>query len=139
MPSIFNSAELEKAISCNGFYALASSVAFPPAPFVGLDPESADFAAAVGRWQRKHALHIDGILGPKTTAALEGRQWQSPKGENHLIVQGKKVPTPFPVVHWTHPEGLSFARVLEAIPDFNGIWKRSSPSIDTIDRFVLHW
>lgn len=137
--TILTGEQLEKAAACNRFYRLSSSVAFPPAPFAGLDPESAIFAAAVARWQRDHALSIDGILGPKTAAALDGRPWQSPKGENYLIVKGEQVPTSFPVVHWTHPQGFSFARVTEAIPDFTGVGKRASPTVESIERFVIHW
>ncbi|EFX04988.1 negative regulator of beta-lactamase expression protein [Grosmannia clavigera kw1407] len=137
--TIMSGDQLEKAIACNRFYHRSSSAAFPPAQFASLDPESAIFAAAVARWQRDHALNIDGILGPKTAAALQGRTWKSPKGENYLIVKGEKVPTSFPVVHWTHPEGFSFERVIEAIPDFNGVGKRANPTIGGIERFVIHW
>lgn len=136
---LLNSEQCEKATCCNEFYAHISTSLFPPPPFTSLDPSSVDLAVAVAIWQRGGALYIDGILGPKTLAALEGRKWEPPIGENFVIVAGEKVPTTFPVVNWTQLGGISFAAVMEACPDWNGVWQREDPSIDAIERFVLHW
>lgn len=136
---LLTAAASEKAVCCNGFYARSATGPFPPAPFSGLDPASPELAVAVARWQRGRALYIDGILGPKTEAALEGRQWKSPEGRYHVVIGGERVATPFPVVNWTQPGGISFPRVLEVLPDWNGVWQRETPSVDAIERFVLHW
>jgi hypothetical protein len=136
---LLNTTQCAKAVSCNEFYALTASGPFPPAPFSALDAASVDLAVAVARWQRGRALYIDGILGPKTLAAIEGRKWQSPKGEYYVIVGGSKVATEFPVVNWMQEGGISFPRVLEVLPDWNGVWQRENPSADAIERFVLHW
>jgi hypothetical protein len=136
---LLNTTQCEKAVFCNAFYALTALQPFPPAPFSALDAGSADLALAIAQWQRDRALYIDGILGPKTLAAIEGRKWQAPNGEYYVIVGGLKVATEFPVVNWTQQGGISFPRVLEVLPDWNGVWQRENPSLDAIDRFVLHW
>lgn len=136
--SVFSSARIEKAKACNLFYLNSSGTRFP-APFHSYEASSEELAIVVAQWQEKHSLFVDGIIGPKTSAALAGHEWTSPQGENYLIVGGKKIPTPFPVVNWTQNEGLSFPRVQQAIPGFNGIPLRDDPRLESIDKFVLHW
>jgi len=130
---------IEKAKACNLFYLKASGTGGFPAPFDSYESASDELAIAVAQWQQKHLLLVDGILGPKTSAALEGREWTRPKGEKYFIVGGKKVPTPFMVVNWLQPGGLSFLKVQQAIPDFNGTPPHDDPRPENIDKLVLHW
>lgn len=130
---------IEKAKACNSFYLEASGAGGFPAPFDSYKTSSKELAIAVTDWQKKRLLLIDGILGPKTSAALEGREWTPPKGERYFIVGGEKVPTPFMVVNWLQPGGLSFQKVQQAIPNFNGTPPRDDPRPDSIDKLVLHW
>jgi hypothetical protein len=93
---------------------------------------SAEFAQRVAVFQAGHgALTVDGVLGPKTWEALQGRTWQPPAHE-HLIVAGERVAVPFPVVTWLEPGGLSFY-------DRRGWAKRRDPSGAGVNLFVLHW
>lgn len=128
----------EKAKVCNLYYSKLGGKGFP-APFGSYQSNSEELALAVAQWQEKNKLHVDGIIGPKTSAALNGQDWQSANGDYYLIVAGKKIPTPFPVVNWMQEDGLSFTKVLDAIPSFNGISARDDPRLDSIDKFVLHW
>lgn len=128
---------MEKAVACNLFY-LESGSGFP-APFDSYKTASEELVTAVAQWQEKHSLYVDGILGPKTSAALAGCEWTPPTGENFLVVGGKRIPTSFPVVNWMQPGGLSFPKVKQVIPDFNGTPPRDDPRLESIDKFVLHW
>ena len=90
------------------------------------------FADRVARFQHEHGqLTVDGALGPKTWAALQGSTWKPP-ARDHLVIAGKRVPVPFPVVTWEEPGGLSFQG--------QGGWRRRrDPSGKGVDLFVLHW
>ena len=96
------------------------------------DVGAAAFAERVADFQREHGrLTVDGILGPKSLAALQGATWIPPHG-GHLIVAGTRVPVSFPVVTWDSPSGLSFYG--------QGGWRRRRyPSGKGVDLFVLHW
>lgn len=96
-----------------------------------LEIGSDEFAKRVAAFQKEHALTVDGILGPKTQAALQGSVFIPPAGE-FLIAAGKRIPVPFPVVTWEEPGGLSFY-------GRGGFSKRRDPSGEGIDLFVLHW
>ena len=64
------------------------------------DVGSDDFANRVAAMQREHGgLTVDGILGPKTLASMKGTSFVPAAGE-HLIIAGKRIPVPFPVVTW---------------------------------------
>ena len=96
------------------------------------DVGSEAFAGHVARFQREHGqLTVDGALGPKTWAALQGTAWRPPV-QDHLIIAGKRVPVSFPVVTWNEVGGLSFYG--------QGGWRRRrDPSGRGVDLFVLHW
>jgi len=96
------------------------------------DVASEDFAESVAFFQKEHgALTVDGIVGPKTAAALEGIKPKPPEGD-FLIIAGQRVPVPFPVVTWDEPGGMSFYG--------RGGWtKRRDPSGKGVNLFVLHW
>lgn len=96
------------------------------------DVSSAEFAGRVAAFQHEHgALTVDGILGPKTWEALQGRAFEPPAQE-HLIVAGERVAVPFPVVTWLEPAGLSFY-------GRRGWAKRRDPRGAGVNLFVLHW
>lgn len=95
------------------------------------DVATAAFALRVAAFQKDGSLTIDGVLGPKTLAALGGGTFTPPAGE-FLIVQGEKLPVPFPVVTWEEPGGLSFY-------GRRGWTKRRDPSGKGVNLFVLHW
>lgn len=66
-----------------------------------------DFAECVAVMQEEHgALTVD-RCGPKTLASMKGNAFVPPIGE-HLIIGGRRVAVPFPVVTWEDPSGLSF-------------------------------
>lgn len=96
------------------------------------DVASEDFARHVAACQREHgALLVDGVLGPKTWAALRGCTW-APPAQDHLLIAGQRVPVPFPVVTWHEPGGLSFYGA--------GGWRRRrTPTGQAVDLLVLHW
>jgi hypothetical protein len=96
------------------------------------DVSSEAFAGHVARFQHEHGqLTVDGALGPKTWAALQGSTWKPP-ARDHLVIAGKRVPVPFPVVSWEEPGGLSFQG--------QGGWRRRRDlSGKGVDLFVLHW
>ncbi len=71
------------------------------------DIATAAFALRVAAFQKEGSLTVDGVLGPKTLAALGGGTFAPPAGE-FLIVRGEKLPVPFPIVSWEEPGGLSF-------------------------------
>jgi N-acetyl-anhydromuramyl-L-alanine amidase AmpD len=96
------------------------------------DVASAELALRVAAFQNEHgALTVDGILGPKTWEALQGRTFEPPAREQ-LIVGGERVAVPFPVVTWLEPGGLSFYGQ-------KGWAKRRDPSGAGVNLFVLHW
>ena len=96
------------------------------------DASSEAFADRVAHFQRDHGeLTVDGILGPKSWAALRGTAWQPP-ARDALIIAGERVSVPFPVVTWDRPDGLSFYE--------QGGWRRRRDLSGTpVDLFVLHW
>jgi hypothetical protein len=96
------------------------------------DVASEAFAGHVATFQAEHGgLTVDGILGPKTLAALHGTTW-TPPVRDYLIASGKRVSVPFPVVTWDEPGGLSFYG--------QGGWnERRRPDGRGVDLFVLHW
>ena len=86
----------------------------------------------VRKFQGEHGgLTVDGILGPKTLAAIKGEVW-TPPIVDYIIIDGKKERVPFPVVIWDEPGGMSFYGQ-------KGWRKRLDPSGKKIDLFVLHW
>lgn len=90
-----------------------------------------DFAECVASFQKDSCLTVDGIVGPKTAAAMRGISFAPSAGE-FLIINGERVSVPFPVVTWDEPGGLSFYG--------HGGWqKRHDPSGKGVDLFVLHW
>jgi len=96
------------------------------------DVASTGFARRVAAFQAEHGgLTVDGILGPKTWAALKGKTWEPPVTD-HLIIAGERVAVPFPVVTWDEPGGLSFYGQ-------KGWRKRREPSGNGVNLFVLHW
>lgn len=96
------------------------------------DVASAEFALRVAAFQKEHgSLTVDGVLGPKTLAALGGGTFTPPAGE-FLIVRGEKLSVPFPVVTWNEPGGMSFYGK-------KGWTKRRDPSGKDVNLFVLHW
>ena len=96
------------------------------------DVASAAFALRVAAFQKEQgSVTVDGVLGPKTLAALGGGTFTPPAGE-FLIVRGEKLPVPFPVVTWEEPGGLSFY-------GRKGWTKRRDPSGKGVNLFVLHW
>jgi hypothetical protein len=135
---VLNEQQIDKAKVCNLFYSRYLTETTPP--FVKkLIPDSSDFALAIAKWQENHSLLVDGILGPKSLAALQGEQWRSPVGRNYIIVAGEEVPTTFPVVNWMQRGGLSFDHVKKIVPGWNGFLPRDDPRREGIDKFVLHW
>ncbi|MCA9629358.1 MAG: peptidoglycan-binding protein [Myxococcales bacterium] len=96
------------------------------------DVGGAAFAERVAAFQAEHGgLTVDGILGPKTWEALQGRTFEPPARE-HLVIGGELVPVPFPVVTWLEPGGLSFYGK-------KGWAKRRDLSGAGVNLFVLHW
>jgi len=96
------------------------------------DLGSAELVRRVATFQAEHGgLTVDGILGPKTWEALQGRTFEPPARE-HLIIGGELVAVPFPVVTWLEPGGLSFYGK-------RGWAKRRDPSSKRVNLFVLHW
>lgn len=95
------------------------------------DVSGAEFAERVALFQKEQGLTVDGILGPKTAAALKGASFEPPVGE-FLIIAGERVPVPFPIVTWDEPGGMSFYGK-------NGWAKRRDPSGNGVNLFVLHW
>lgn len=96
------------------------------------DLGSAELARRVAAFQAEHGgLTVDGILGPKSWEALQGRSFEPPARE-HLIIGGELVPVTFPVVTWLEPGGLSFY-------GRRGWAKRRDPSGKRVNLFVLHW
>ena len=128
--SLLSEKWLKRARKLNPFYKERLGWSVPsgwPA-----DVGSDDFAECVAVMQRDHgALAVDGILGPKTLASMKGNPFVPPAGE-HLIIGGRRVSVPFPVVTWEEPSGLSFYR--------KGGWsKRKDTTGKGVDLFVLHW
>ena len=96
------------------------------------DVASAELALRVAAFQTEHGgLTVDGAMGPKTWESLQGRTWEPPAGE-HIVVGGRRVAVPFPVVTWLEPGGLSFY-------DRRGWTSRRDPSGRGVNLFVLHW
>jgi N-acetyl-anhydromuramyl-L-alanine amidase AmpD len=96
------------------------------------DVGSEEFAGHVAQFQHEHGgLTVDGILGPKTWAALQGSTWKPPAQE-YLVIAGEHVRVPFPVVTWEEPGGLSFYGQV-------GWRRRRNPSGRGVDLLVLHW
>lgn len=95
------------------------------------DVSSEDFAETVADFQKQGGLTLDGIVGPKTAAAMRGATFTPPAGE-FLIVGGKRVPVSFPVVTWDEPNGMSFY----GKPGWS---KRRDPTGAGVNLFVLHW
>lgn len=96
------------------------------------DVAGVEFALQVAAFQKAGgALTVDGIVGPKTAAAIQGAILQPPAGE-FLIAGGERVPVPFPVVTWDEPGGMSFYGQA-------GWTKRRDPSGKDVNLFVLHW
>lgn len=97
-----------------------------------VDAGSAELARRVAVFQAEHGeLTVDGILGPKTWEAVQGRTWEPPARE-YLIADGERIAVPFPVVTWLEPGGLSFYGK-------RGWAKRRDPSGKRVSLFVLHW
>jgi len=96
------------------------------------DAGSAEVARRVAAFQAEHGgLTVDGILGPKTWEAIQGRTWEPPARE-YLIAGGERIPVSFPVVTWLERGGLSFY-------GRRGWTKRRDPTGKRVNLFVLHW
>jgi len=96
------------------------------------DVGGAELVRHVAAFQAEHGgLTVDGILGPKTWEAIQGRTWDPPARE-YLIAGGERIPVSFPVVTWLEPGGLSFY-------GRKGWRRRRDPSGKRVNLFVLHW
>lgn len=90
------SEQLEKACRLNRVWS--GKIDWPTAPeFIGaglLPIAGPEFAAAVAAFQAAHGLYPDGILGPKTAAAIRGTTWQPPVGTDTFIKDGARITVP---------------------------------------------
>lgn len=97
------------------------------------DVSSAAFARRVADFQDDRGqLVIDGIIGPKTWAAIKGKGkvWEPPT-RNYLIVAENYKSVSFPVVTWDEFGGMSFKG--------QAGWRRRADSFGKVNLLVLHW
>lgn len=89
-------------------------------------------AEAVAAWQTAHPpLAQDGVLGPKTAAALRRETWTAPAGADCFIADGKPIIVGgVKVVDFREPGGLSFYATPKPLYS-----TRSKPP----NLSVLHW
>ena len=97
------------------------------------DSTSVGFAYHIARLQRAaRTLWVDGVLGPKTWAFMQGKKPWVPHGQRHLLVDGEPFEVPFEVITFEQPEGLSFYGQ-------GGFRDRIDPTGGKVDLAVLHW
>lgn len=92
----------------------------------------ADLADAVADFQKRHLpLTVDGVIGPKTAAAIRQETWRAPEGTDAFRVDGRRIAVDgVRVIDWTEEGGLSFY----SAPKVSYSTRSKAPNLS-----VLHW